>query len=976
MSEAKAFDVIIAGGGPVGLVVALLLDKYNLSVAVFDSKTTQTQLPKAFHLSQGTMEIFARLGIYEKILEHALPRRFGFTIKISSSISNPPLMFLNMDGPEQIAQDPKSAIYAFENGEISQAKSVFIPQTKLEELLIEHIRNATKINIFFSCKVIKFYEDGNGVIVEAQSSVLDSSPCTYESKYLIGCDGSRSLVRKQMGIHLHGEVGIQNFLTLYIESEDLINRFETNPNSTRYGVNIGFQAGRMVLSFHMEERNRIVIHVSGGPDRDISGLLRMDSNELVRSLLDRGMRFELIDSSQWHANQLIATHFKKGRVFLAGDAAHSWIPAGGYGLNTGLQDTLNLSWKIAAMCQGWSGPYLGISYQVEQKPHDYNVMRMISQNIEFVQFSNLPVWVRLLTPLIRTWFRLSRSRYRQGVARTMKFLGYQMLSQRHVASNICAFEEEPTQRLKLFQNYNSIVIEDLPGCRAPLVSLGDGIPIRNANYDTFLLLSFVEEANFNYLIDQAATRSIPLRYIYLRKEINSHYRKNFYLIRPDGFISWRSDSVPIGREVSSLLDRAVGWEKPERFNPVYVDWVWRHFPNVSKELCILTPLIASGIWALSLPMATLPAFLLLYCGTMVYRFYYSKKTPRKEIMCRHKAALCNAPGIPQEVMTLVTNHTCAIEANDIIVNVKYAALHLIDYKLCRGYASNLLNLVFSLKFQKRFPLLLGRDFAGEVVVVGSNVRDFVPGDKVFGCRDVSSQGTLSEYISVSSNELTLKPEFLSYDQAASLPYAYLSAVSGLQGIPIDSLRGRTLLVCDVGTATGLVLTQLLVFRGATVHVWCSGEFNAEFFTAGATDVFILREKLNELDFSNYFAIFDLNAGVSEFPAGELGIDKDARLISWTRPGARLIEQYGPIFGTIQSLLETRGKVTSFERRGVSLSYVKLNVESSMLEELSGALERGIVKPLKGRMFCLSESADALTKFETVDWMGPAIIQMT
>ena len=976
MSEAKTFDVIIAGGGPVGLIVALLLDKYNLSVAVFDSKTSKTKLPKAFHLSQGTMEIFAKLGIYEKILEHSLPKDLIFSFKIAPGISKPPFVYFNMDGPEEFAKNPESALYTFQNGHISQAESVFIPQTKLEELLIEHIQNETKINLFFSCKVIKFYEDGKGVVVEAQSSVLDSSPSTYESKYLIGCDGSKSMVRKELGIHLHGEVEIQNFLTLYIESEDLTNTLETNSNSTRYGVSLAFQAGRIVIGFHLEQNNRIVIHISGGPERDISGLLSMDSNELVRSILDKGIRFEIIDSSQWHANQLIATHIQKGRVFLAGDAAHSWIPAGGYGLNTGLQDSLNLSWKIAAMCQGWSGPYLAISYQAEQKPYDYNVMRMVSQGIEFSQIGDLPLWARFLTPFFRACIGLFRSRVRRGLGNIMRFFGYQMLSQRHVASNICVFEEEHTQRLKLFQNSDSIVIEDLPACRAPVLSLGDGVPIRNANYDTFLLLSFVEEANFKSLMDQASTRAIPLRYIYQKKEINSHYRKNFYLIRPDGFITWRSDTVPLGREISSLLDRAVGWERPERFNPIYVDWVWRHYPNASKELCIITPLIASGIWALSLPMVTLPALLLLYCGTIMYRVYNSKKTPRKEIMSRHRAALCNAPGIPGDVVALVRNHTCDIGTNDIIVNVKYAALHLIDYKLCRGYASNLLNLVFSLKFQKRFPLLLGRDFAGEVVVVGSNVRDFVPGDKVFGCRDISSQGTLSEFISVGSSELTLKPEFLSYDQAASLPYAYLSAISALHGIPSDSIRGQTVLVCDVGTATGLVLTQLLVHTGATVHVWCSGEFNAEFFTAGASSVFLLREKLNKLDFSNYFAIFDLNAGVSEFPAGDLGIDRGALLFSWTRPGAQLIEQYGPIFGTIQSLLETRGKVSSFERRGVSLSYVKLRVESGLLEELSKAIERGVVKPIKGSMFSLADSADALSKFESVDWMGPAIIQMT
>ena len=976
MSDAKVFDVIITGGGPVGLVMALLLDKYDLSVAVFDSKTSQTELPRAFHLSQGTMEIFAKLGIYEKILENALPKGSGFSMKVSTGISKPPFFFFDVVDTEQFAQHSKSILYAFENREISQADSVMLSQTKLEELLIEHIRNATKIDLFFSCKVVKLYENGTGVMVEVQSSLLDSSPCTYESKYLVGCDGSRSLVRKQLGIHLHGEVDVQSFLTFYIESEDLMNSLGTNPNSTRYGVNIGLQTGRIVVSFHLEQNNRIVVHLSGGPDRDISGLLKTDRNELLGSLLDKGMRFEILESSQWHANQLIATHFKKGRVFLAGDAAHSWFPAGGFGMNTGLQDSLNLSWKIAAMCQGWSGPYLGISYQVEQKPHDYNVMRILSQNIQFIVMGGIPLWLRLLTPLCRMLVRLFRGRIRKRINKEFKFLGYQMLSQRHVASNICVFEEEHSQRLEPLKNSNSVVIEDLPGCRVPIMSLGDGVPIRNGNYDTFLLLSFVEEANFKNLMDQAATRSIPLQYTFQKKEINSHYRKNFYLIRPDGFISWRSDSIPVGSEVSTLLDRAVGWEKPERFNPVYVDWTWSHFPNVTKELCILTPILACGFWGLSLPMVTLPAFLFIYFGTLVYRFYNNKKTPRKEIMCRHKAAVCNTPGIPQEVMALVTNHTCDIGAHDIIVKVKYAALHLIDYKLCRGYASNLLNLVFSLKYQKRFPLLLGRDFAGEVVVVGSKVRDFVTGDKVFGCRDVSSQGTLSEYISVASNEVTLKPESLSYDKAASLPYAYLSAVSGLNGIPEDSLRGKTLLVCDVGTPTGLVLTQLLAHRGATVHVWCSGEFNNEFFTAGATNIFILREKLNELNFSNYSVIFDVNAGVSEFPAGELVLDRDALLISWTRPGAQLIEQYGPIFGTIQSLLATRGKISSFEKRGVSLSYVKLSVESRMLEELSGAIERGIVKPLNGRIFNLSESADALAKFETVDWMGPAIMQIT
>lgn len=970
------YDVIIIGAGPVGLCSALLLDKYNLSVAVIDMKTSPPLLPKALHTSQGSMEIFAKLGIYEKINQIGLPKSTPLTMKLSSGITSPPIVSFKMDGAEDIAQDFDSAIYVVQNGKCSKAECVFIPQPVLEQFLTEQIQKETKIDLFFGTEVIKLHEEGDGVVVLGKPLAHESSPCTYRSKYLIACDGSKSRVRKELGIHLHGEIGLQNFFSIHIESEDLCNIYENNPNSSRYGFNIAFQDGSLAMIFHMLPANKCIIHLSGGADKDISKFMSMDKNELVRNLIGRNTRFEIISSGDWHANQLIATHFQKGRIFLAGDSAHSWVPAGGFGMNTGIQDSANLCWKVAAMCQGWAGPYLAPSYQLEQKTYDYNVMRLVSQNLEILTSSNFPLWVRLSLPIIRIYSRLFPKKFRDSVGSGLKYFGYEILGQRLVASNLCMFEEEPAERLRPLPHPGSVVIQDLPGCRAPPISLSDELQIRNASYGSFLLLSFVENCDFSGFIKQASSRSIPVEYIYVKKDVNSVYQKRFYLIRPDTFIAWRSDRVPQGREIANVLDRAVGWVKPDRFNPVYATWDWKNYPNTKKELCIITPLIAGSIWAFSLPSLTFPILLLLYCGTYFYRVMHPKLTPRREIMSRHKAILCNAPGNPRDVISLITNRSCEIEPDDIVVNVKYAALHTIDYKLCRGYAANLLNLVFSLSHQKRYPLLLGRDFSGEVVVVGSNVKKFVPGDKVYGCRDISSQGTLSEFISVNANELSLKPESLSYDQAASLPYAYLCANSGFNRLPAVALTSQQVLVCDIGTATGLILTQLLAHKGATVHVWCSNEFNAEFFTAGAANVFPLREKLAELDLSNFVVVFDVNAGISDFPPHRLNMNKGSNLVSWTRPGARIIEQYGPVFGTIQSVVTTNSTISSFKRSGVTLSYVTLSVESSMIEELSDKVEKHVVKPLRGKMFDISDVAEALAGFEEVDWMGPAIIRIS
>ena len=969
------YDVIIIGAGPVGLCSALLLDQYSLSVAVFDLRTSLSMFPKALHTSQGSMEIFAKLGIYEKLNQTGLPKSTPLTMGLSRGILSSPSVSFKFGGAEEFAQDFDSAIYLMQNGKVSKAESLFIPQPKLEQFLTEHIQKETEINLFFGTEVTKFYEEGDSIVVLAKSLAHESSPSTYRSKYLIACDGAKSRARKELGIHLHGEVGLQNFFSLHIESEDMCNIYGNHPNSSRCGVNFAFQDGSFAMIFHLFPDNKCIIHLSGGDNKDISNFKNMDKSELVRSLIGSNTRFEIISYSDWHANQLIATHFQKGRVFLAGDSAHSWIPAGGLGMNTGIQDSANLCWKIAAMCQGWSGPYLAPSYQLEQKTYDYNVMRIVSQNLELVTGSNFPLWMRLLIPLVRIYSRLFPKKFRDSIGSGLRHYGYQILGQRLVASNLCMFEEEPSERLRPLPHPESVVIQDLPGCRAPPISLSDEMQIRNASYVSFLLLSFVENCDFSGFLKQASSRSIPVEYTYVKKDANSVYQKNFYLIRPDSFIAWRSDCVPQGREITNVLDRAVGWVKPERFNPVYVSWNWKNYPNPKKELCIITPLIAGCVWAFSLPSLTFPILLLLYCGSYLYRVMNPRLTPRREIMSRHKAIMCNTPGNPRDVISMITNHSCEIEPDDIVVNVKYAALHAIDYKLCRGYAANLLNLVFSLSHQKRYPLLLGRDFSGEVVVVGSNVKSFVPGDKVYGCRDISSQGTLSEFISVNANELSLKPESLSYDQAASLPYAYLCAISGLNRMPAVTLTSQQVLVCDTGTATGLILTQLLAHKGATVHVWCSSEFNAEFFTAGANNVFPFREKLAELDLSNFVAVFDVNAGISDYPPNRLGMNRGSNLISWTRPGARIIEQYGPVFGPIQSLFTTNSTVSSFKRFGVTLSYVTLRVESSMIQELSEKVERNVVKPLRGKMFNISDAAEALAGFEEVDWMGPAVIHI-
>ena len=975
MSEPESFDVIISGGGPVGLITACLLDKYDLSVAVFDSKTHIRNLPKAFHASQSSMEIFAKIGIYEEILRNSTTKDINTVMEVSTGMMDSPFIKLKFDKREIFDQDFKNAMYVMQNGEISQAESVFISQCKLEQLFQEFARDSTKIQLFYGYQISNFYENGSGVIVEAKSTTRDESLRIFQSDYLIGCDGGKSTVRKKLGVQMYGEIGLQRFLMIYIESEDLIRRFENR--SSRFGISTILNNERIIVAFHVEEDENIILQVSGGPNKDISDITKLDRSDLVQSILGKNTQFRIIDSTVWTASQLIATHFQKGRVFLAGDAAHLWIPAGGLGMNTGLQDSLNLSWKIAAMCQGWSGPYLAASYQLEQKCFDYNVLRMVSQGTERIVLGRIPIWLKFSTYLIRVLNYIFERRIAKAFLNNAKYFALQYMGQRFVTSNICIFEEDYKDRLELAPDPDSHQIRDIPGCRAPHITLSSGTPIRHGDYTRFLLLSFVEEANFKIFLEQASTRSVPVELIIQKKEVNSPYHKNFYLIRPDGFISWRSDSLPNGREVSDVLDRVVGWAKPERINPAYVDWTWKSLPNIKKELCILFPLLACSIWILSLPFIVLPFLLLLYGGVVVYRILKPMEIPRKQVVTRHRAAVCNTPGAPQEVVNIISDHVCEIEPNDIIVNVKYGTLHNIDYKLCRGYASNLLNFVFSLSSMKRFPLVLGRDFAGEIVVVGSSITDFVPGDKVFGCRDISSPGTLSEFISVKPSEICLMPECLSYDQAASLPYAYLSAASGLSELPKDSIQDQTVLLCDMGTTTGLILTQVLVNRGARVHVWCHAEFEAKYLNAGALEVSLLREKLQDVKLSDYSIVFDINSGISDFTPEELGsLEKGSRLICWSRPGARMIEQYGPVFGAINSILSIRSKRVGLKRKGILLSYVKLRVESDVLRELSSMIETGSVKPLKGEIFPLSDTAKGLSSFEDPDWIGPAIIQVT
>jgi len=551
VADVSPIEVGIVGGGPVGLMLALFLDRLGVSCVLFNTAPTTRWHPKGSTQGCRTMEHFRRLGIADAIRDLGLPHDHPTDVAYFTRFGGPELARLRMPSTDDVRQMVAAAAATDQVPEpIHRAN-----QMHVERYLFEHASQRPNIVTRFGWRVDRFEQDASGVTVSATPE--NGGPAErWRAQYLVGCDGGRSFVRHALGIAFRGEAGLEQryfggrMFATYVRLPDLYRDFLGNRRAWQYwAVNPEIRSSLIAVNGKDEFLFRTQASVPDQPPED------KVVADAMRRCVGGETRMEIVAHEPWTAGMaLVAQRFGDGRVFLAGDAVHLFTPTGGFGMNTGVDDASNLAWKLAAMVQGWGGARLLETYQSERQP-------IAARNTEAARQLTANIGGTDVDPAIEQDSPAGAEARRKAGAMLATFgeqfasLGVQ-LGARYDGSPIIAGSETPPVDDPIVYRPTSV-----PGGRAPHVWLDAGHGAGASLFDRlgagFTLLRFGKRTDASELIAAAARASIPLAVVDVgNADARELYERDLVLVRPDQHVAWRGNAAP--SDPDRLLAQVVG----------------------------------------------------------------------------------------------------------------------------------------------------------------------------------------------------------------------------------------------------------------------------------------------------------------------------------------------------------------------------------------------------------------------------------
>jgi 4-hydroxyisophthalate hydroxylase len=346
----KKRQVVIVGGGPVGMAMAIELAQRGITSAIVERRTQEHRIPKGQGLQQRTMEHFHSWGLLEKVrAARVLPPDFSL-----SGVT----AYMNLNGEYWYSPPFREVVnqYYFQTSER-------VPQYLTERVLRERMTELPAVESWEGWRVDSVEQDENCVRVGVVAQ--DGTRQVLEGDYAIGCDGSHSKVREQVGIARGGEDFDQLMVLAVIHSPELEAGLKRFPPRATYRAMDPALKGYWRFFGRVEAEDTFFFHAPLPPNT------KKDNYDFL-ALMEKAAGFKfncrLDYVGFWDLRVAVADRYRVGRVLIAGDAAHSHPPYGGYGLNNGLDDVVNLGWKLAARLHGWGGEALLDTYTEERRP--------------------------------------------------------------------------------------------------------------------------------------------------------------------------------------------------------------------------------------------------------------------------------------------------------------------------------------------------------------------------------------------------------------------------------------------------------------------------------------------------------------------------------------------------------------------------------------------------------------------------------
>ena len=568
MANAVETDVLIAGGGPFGLMLANELGRRDIQCLLVDPKASTAFNPQANATQARTMEHFRRLGFAQEIRAQGLPPHHPTDITYLTRFSGIELARLRLPTAAAAPQAIKAMSGSWSAAELPHRVS----QKFVEVTLRQHAEKWASNDIRYGWKLESFKDESlssnnTGSVaashpIQARIQQVNSAePVSLDvrAKYFIGADGARSFVRHELGIAWGGATGFKrNFmggkmLAVYLKAPHF---YEQNPNDRAWMyVIVNPELRAFIMS--VDGVSEFAFHVQMADDAATEALTAEDAKRLFALAYGQAMDIEILSMATWLAGHaLVADSFQKGHVFLGGDAVHLFTPTGGLGYNTAVEDAVNLGWKLSAVLKGQAQPTLLDSYEIERKPLAIRNTGYAKQFADSIGLFDADKALEDISPAGEQ-ARSIASDYLNGHARREFNIPGVTFGGRYIHSPLIV--EDGTQAPA--DAANTYIPSACPGGRPPHAWLPDGSSLfDHFNFEWTLLVLGEDKGPLaqDALKFSEAALQCHLDFKVLRfdsQELLDLYEANLVLIRPDQIVAWRGTNA---HQAMQVLKQASG----------------------------------------------------------------------------------------------------------------------------------------------------------------------------------------------------------------------------------------------------------------------------------------------------------------------------------------------------------------------------------------------------------------------------------